>query len=229
MNICILIPAYNESKRLKDLLPELKKFNLDIVVVDDGSCDDTGTVAGEAGVIVLRHERNLGKGEALQTGFNFVLRSSGKGYDAVITMDADLQHDAQHIPDFIKVYQSGDFDIILGDRMTEKNGTVSMPWLRFWTNKITSRIISSLTGCSMKDTQSGFRLIRRKVLEEVKLSTSKFDTESELLIKALAKGFKVGSIPIRTIYFEDRRSKIKPLVDTLRFIRLIFKAVFIWR
>ncbi len=238
MNICILIPAYNESKRLKNLLPELKKFNLDIVVVDDGSVDDTGSAAMEAGVIVLKHERNSGKGEALRTGFNFVLRSSmrssmEKMYDAVITMDADLQHDARHIPDFIKAYQSQDADIILGDRMTEssastRQGTVSMPWLRFWTNKITSGIISSLTGCSMKDTQSGFRLIRRKVLEQVKLSTSKFDTESELLINALSKGFKVGSIPIRTIYFEDRRSKIKPMVDTLRFVRLIFKAVFIW-
>jgi len=104
-----------------------------------------------------------------------------------------------------------------------------MPWLRFWTNKITSRIISSLTGCSMRDTQSGFRLIRRNVLEEVKLATSKFDTESEVLIKALAKGFKVGSIPIRTIYFDDNKSKIHPMVDTLRFVRLIFRAVFIWR
>lgn len=226
MNICILIPAYNESKRLKNLLPELKKFNLDIVVVDDGSGDDTGSAASEAGVIVLKHERNLGKGEALRTGFNFILE---KTYDAVITMDADLQHDARHIPDFIKAYQSQDADIILGDRMMENSGTGSMPWLRFWTNKVTSRIISSLTGCSMRDTQSGFRLIRRNVLEEVKLATSKFDTESEVLIKALAKGFKVGSIPIRTIYFEDRRSKIKPMVDTLRFVRLIFRAVFIWR
>ena len=222
MNICILIPAYNESKKLKALLPELKKFNLDIIVIDDGSCDNTGDVARETGVIVIRHERNLGKGDALRTGFKSILI---KEYDAVITMDADLQHDARDIPDFIKAYQSENFDIILGDRM--QGLPESMPWLRFWTNKITSSIISSLTGCLMKDTQTGFRLIRRKVLEDIKLSTSKFDTESEILIKALAKGFKVGAIPIRTIYFDDNKSKIKPVRDTLRFIRLIFKAIFI--
>lgn len=223
MKLCILIPAYNESKRLKYLFPELRKFNLDIVVVDDGSQDQTSRLAEEAGAMVLRHDRNSGKGQALRTGFNFILE---KGYDAVITMDADLQHDTGHIPDFIREYQTRDADIILGDRMLE---TTSMPRLRYWTNKITSRIISLLTGCSMRDTQSGFRLIRKNVLRGIKLSTSKFDTESEVLIKALAKGFKVISIPVRTIYFEDHGSKIKPLTDTLRFMRLVLKAVFLWR
>lgn len=223
VNLCILIPAYNESKRLKQLLPELKRFNLDILVVDDGSQDDTSAVSEQTGAMVLRHERNSGKGQALRTGFNFILE---KGYDAVITMDADLQHDTRHIPDFIREYQTKDADIIVGDRMSE---TTSMPLLRYWTNKITSRIISSLTGCSMRDTQSGFRLIRKSVLMGIKLSTSKFDTESEVLIKAVAKGFKVISIPVRTIYFEDHRSKIKPLIDTLRFISLVLKAVFVWR
>jgi glycosyltransferase involved in cell wall biosynthesis len=223
MKICILIPAYNESKKLKNLLPELKKSSLDILVVDDGSCDDTEETAKKAGVMTLRHKRNSGKGQALQSGFKYILK---QGYDAVITMDADLQHDTRHIPDFIKAYESRDADIILGDRMLE---TACMPRLRLWTNKITSVIISFLTGSSIRDTQSGFRLIRRKVLEDIELSTSKFDTESELLIKALAKGFKVDYIPIRTIYFEDHKSKIKPLIDTLRFIRLVYKAVFIWR
>ncbi len=223
MNLCILIPAYNESKRLKQLLPELKKNNLDILVVDDGSEDETSRVAAKAGAMVLRHETNSGKGQALRTGFNFILE---KGYDAVITMDADLQHDARHIPDFIREYQNKDADIILGDRMLEPG---SMPRLRYWTNKTTSGIISFITGCSMRDTQSGFRLIRKNVLRCLKLSTSKFDTESEVLIKALVKGFKVSSIPVRTIYFEDHGSKINPLIDTLRFIKLILMAVFVWR
>lgn len=222
-DICIVIPAYNEGERLKDFLPQLRKFNLDIVVVDDGSTDNTGDVARESGVIVLRHERNLGKGKALQRGFNFVLE---RGYDAVITMDADLQHDVQDIPDFINAYRSGDADIVLGDRMLK---TDSMPWVRYMVNKITSKIISVLTGCPMRDTQSGFRLIRRKVLESVTLSTSKFDMESELLIKASAQGFKIDSIPVHTIYFENRESKIRPFIDTLRFLRLVFKAVFVWR
>lgn len=223
MSLCILIPAYNEGENLKILLPELKKLNLDIVVVDDGSRDDTAQIVREAGVALLRHERNYGKGRALQTGFNFILE---RGYQAVITMDADRQHDVADIPKFMEAYQSQKADILLGDRMRAAG---PMPWLRLWTNKITSRIISILTGCRLKDTQSGFRLIRRNILEDVKLSTSRFDTESEILIKAIRKGFRVGSVPVRTIYFQDSQSKIKPWVDTGRFFKLIFRMVFIWR
>lgn len=223
MNICVLVPAYNEAEKLKKLLPQLKEYNLDIIVIDDGSRDETSNAAKESGVEVIRHEKNSGKGKALQTGFDFILK---KNYDAVITMDADLQHDTCHIPEFIAAYETDNADIILGDRMLRPE---NMPRLRYWTNRFTSGIISILTGCHMRDTQSGFRLIKREVLREVKLSTSRFDSESELLIKAVALGFKVASIPVRTIYFDDHGSNIKPFVDTLRFIRLIIKAVFVWR
>ena len=194
-----------------------------LVVINDGSMDGTSAAAEAAGAHVLEHEVNLGKGAALKTGFEYAVE---KEYDAVITMDGDGQHDPSAIPDFIDAVEKCDADIIVGTRM---HAVGEMPRLRIWTNRTTSRIVSLLSGQKILDSQSGYRNIKVKVLRDVVKSfvTSKYDTESELLIRAARRGYRIGAIAIESIY-TGCVSHINPVIDTLRFLRLAGRSLF-WR
>jgi glycosyltransferase involved in cell wall biosynthesis len=218
-NIAVIIPAFNAGSTIETLIQKASEFisTKDIVVVDDGSNDQTYNLSKKAGVVVLRHQSNEGKGEALKTGFRFALDS---GYDAFITMDADLQHDPESIPHFVHMAE-GSAGILVG---TRRRNLQIMPLARWLTNNLTSVIVSVLSGRSIRDSQSGYRLINARVLKRVKLESKKYDLESELLIKAARKGFKVGEVPITTIY-GSQKSFINPLVDTGRFIRLMWKSL----
>ncbi|NIM98927.1 MAG: glycosyltransferase [candidate division Zixibacteria bacterium] len=217
--ILVVIPAYNASLTVKQLIQGISKFvgKQDIVVIDDGSEDGTHDSAEEAGAILLRHKINRGKGEALKTGFEYALR---RGYDALITMDADLQHDPESIPDFIRM-ADGSEGILIG---TRKRNLKIMPFARWFTNNLTSIIVSVLSGQSVRDSQSGYRLILTQVLKKVELESEKYDLESEILIKAARKGFRIAEVPIKTIYREGK-SFINPLVDTGRFIKLMWRSL----
>ena len=221
MKICVLIPAYNESERIGELILQILALKgiTGIIVVDDGSIDSTADEARKAGAVVLKHEKNKGKGAALRTGFSYV--KSGD-FEAVITLDGDGQHDWNEIPNFIEVYKKGGADVIVGSRMTKCE---NMPFVRYLTNRFTSFVTSLLGTCKVTDSQSGFRLISSDVLKRIELSTSKFEIESEVIIKAARKGFKIKEIPISTVYLADstKRSKIHPLVDTLRFFRFVIR------
>jgi len=190
----------------------------DVVVVDDGSKDDTAQLAKDAGAIVLKHEINRGKGAALKTGFNYAVEN---GYDAVVTMDSDGQHDPEDIPRFLNALNSFKSGIIIGSRM---NDITTMPAIRKCTNKLTSYVNSTFAHQRIDDSQSGFRLITTDVFRTIKLETDRFETESEILIKASKAGFKIISVPIKTIYGEEK-SKIRPVKDTYTFIRLFFRSL----
>jgi len=215
----VLIPAYNAGLTIFELLKKISQFanKSDIVVVDDGSEDGTFAIAQRAGAVVLRHETNKGKGEALKTGFRYALKEN---YRALITMDADLQHDPKSIPDFIRMTDKTN-GIIIG---TRKRNLKIMPFARWLTNNLTSAIVSVLSGQSIRDSQSGYRLISIQVLKDVKLESKKYDLESEILIKAKRKGFRIDQIPIKTIYGEGK-SFIHPLIDTGRFIKLMWRSL----
>ncbi len=218
MDICILIPGYNEEKMIGQVVSKARKVISDVIVVDDGSIDNTYQIAKSAGAIVIRHEVNKGKGAALKTGFQYALEHN---YQAVITMDSDGQHDVDDIPNFLNALNVRKADIIIGSRM--KNIS-TMPAIRKVTNKLTSYISSLLMHQKVDDSQSGFRLITSDVLRSVKLESDRYDMESEILIKASRAGFRIISVPIKTIYGQEK-SKINPLVDTYRFIRLVFRSL----
>jgi glycosyltransferase involved in cell wall biosynthesis len=217
--IAVVIPAYNAGRTITELIQRVREFvdRKDVVVIDDGSQDETSQLALLAGATVLMHDGNKGKGEALKTGFGFVLAHD---YSAVITMDADLQHAPDPIPDFIRRAQSFS-GMLIGTR--ERNLKI-MPFARWLTNHLTSVIVSILSGATIRDSQSGYRLIPVEVLRELQLKSSKYDLESEILIKAARKGFGIGEVPISTIY-PDGKSFINPLVDTGRFIRLMWNSL----
>jgi glycosyltransferase involved in cell wall biosynthesis len=215
---CVIIPAYNEAKSIADTIKRVHTQNMDVLVIDDGSLDNSALIAEENGAIVLRNMRNKGKGASLIKGFNYCL---SKGYDAVITMDGDGQHLPEEIPLFINSALGSSAGIFIGNRMTNKK---NMPFVRILTNKLMSWFLSKITKQIIPDTQCGFRLIKKEVLEKINFVTSKYETESEILIKGSRLSFKIESIPINTIYIGGK-SSINPVVDALRFIGFIIKEL----
>jgi len=221
--IAVLIPAYNASCSLRGVIEGVRGYGLDILVVDDGSTDATAEIAGELGVRVLRHGVNRGKGMALKTGFRFLLHH---GYKAVITMDADGQHDPSFIPQFIRAYQEGKGEIIIGSR-TGEFGEIN--WLRRFWNRLGAKAVSKLTGTPFTDTQSGYRLIKGEVLRGFPLCASGYEAELELLIKACKRGHSVVQIPVTTHYADGRPSShFRPVRDTWLICRTFLQELF-WR
>jgi glycosyltransferase involved in cell wall biosynthesis len=220
MRKCLaIIPAFNAAKSLSQLISQIKRWHpdFDLLVVDDGSTDESGIIAGSAGAIVLTHDYNRGKGEALKTGFAYAVAHD---YDAVITLDADLQHDPAEIQCFLNAY-SDDRTILVGIRRRDK----TMPFARKVSNSLTSFVSSVFCGVRILDSQSGYRLIPATVLRNVTLSSSRFDLEPELLIKAARAGYDVKSVEISTIY-NAGRSWINPPLDTIRFLIMLVKSLF---
>jgi len=214
-NAVVVIPAYNAAKTIGPLVRQVKQLALDPVVVNDGSTDETVQAATEAGALVISHLQNQGKGSALRTGFAFALQA---GYDAVVTMDSDGQHDPQEIPHLLDVASLPQATVVVGHRLVDG---WCMPVLRRWTNRLMSWIVSLLARQRIPDSQCGFRVIRRQVLSTIHLSTRRFDLETELLLATTRRGWRVISVPIRTIY-RHHPSSIHPVWDGLRFIRLVF-------
>lgn len=212
----MVIPAYNEARSLERILRRLKEKNLNIIVVDDGSKDSTYAVAKIKADIVLRNEKNLGKGMTLRRAITFLLEN--EQFDYIITIDGDGQHSVSDVDKFVNEANKGE-SLVVGNRMDNPMG---MPKTRILTNKLMSWLLSKMVSQAIADTQCGFRLISREVLEKIKFRTNKFEVESEILIKAAKEGFKIKSIPIQSIYFRRIKSKIHPFLDTLRFVRFLF-------
>ncbi len=217
MNIWVIIPAYNESRSLETILKGLKDRKISILVVDDGSEDNTYKLAKKWADVVIKSKKNLGKGVSIKKGISYL--KENKTFDCIITMDADGQHSLSDMDKFIKEAEEGAL-VVVGNRMDNHSG---MPWIRVFTNKIMSWIISAILRQKIPDTQCGFRLVKKEVLEKIIIRTKKFEIESELLIKAGRAGFTIKSIPIESIYYKNLRSKINPFVDTIRFFNFIFK------
>ena len=220
MKFLVVIPAYNEEAKIRTVASGVIGVagSQRCLVVDDGSTDSTLRLIKGSGLSFITR-RHMGKGAALRAGFEYAL---SKGFDWVITMDGDGQHDPEEIPAFLETIAVGDTDMVVGTRMLD---TASMPLVRLATNRFMSSLISFIAGRSIPDTQCGFRAVSADVLRKVVLMTSHYDTESELLIKAARMGFRITSIPIATIY-DGSKSKINKLNDTLRFIRLLLRISF---
>lgn len=219
MKIGILIPAHNEAMAIQEIVEALKQKNLAIFVVDDGSTDNTKTIAEQAGAKVLVNKEKSGKGFSIRRGFDYLIR---EGFDGVIMMDGDGQHDVKDIDQFIVKAEEGEVDILLGNRMENSK---NMPRVRYWTNCFMSKIISWTCGQNLADTQCGYRYLSAKALKKINLETTGFEIETEILIKASRENMKIMLIPIQTIY-RNEKSKIAPVKDTMRFFSYYFKEVF---
>ncbi len=218
-NLCSVIPAYNEARTIGNIVKRLKDKHFTVYVIDDGSSDDTGKIAVEAGAILIANKTNLGKGAALREGFSIALKSD---HDAVLLMDGDDQHDISDIAHLVNKMHQTNADIVIGNRMLD---TQKMPIARKVINHFMSFLLSIMSGQRVPDTQCGFRLVKKEVLKAIELESSNYEIESELILKAARHGFNIQSVSIKSVY-EDQKSKINPFIDTLRFIRLLAKTIF---
>lgn len=211
--VLALIPAWNEAPRIGPIVERARQF-LPVLVVDDGSIDGTAEVARAAGAMVVRHARNQGKGVALKTGFAWAFEH---GYDAVLTLDADGQHDPTEIPKFLAALEAGAGDLIIGRRQFSR-----MPWPRWWSTPLGTVLLSLALGRYIPDNQSGYRLLTRRALEALRLTSTGFEMEVEMIAEAVRLELPIGWVPIRTIYGIDKPSYFHPIKDTLRFLRMVW-------
>jgi glycosyltransferase involved in cell wall biosynthesis len=219
-NTVAVIPSYNEARTIGSVVRDVVQMGLSVLVVDDGSVDATERIALDNGAMVIRHKRNMGKGHSVREGVRYVAEKTK--YEWAVMMDGDGQHHPEDLPILMEATRNGDVDLVTGNRM---HSTKTMPSLRYWTNKFTSFVISKMCRQYIPDTQCGYRLVSVNALKRMKLESDKYDIESEMLIQAARQGMKIRSVPVQTIY-GDERSAINPFLDTIRFFSLVLKYQF---
>jgi len=211
--IIALIPAYNEARYIADVVKRTLA-HLPVIVIDDGSSDGSGAAAALAGAKVIAHKINQGKGTALNTGFTYAVN---RGVDAAITLDADGQHDPDEIPLFIEAFRAGKGDLIIGQRTFAE-----MPTKSQFGNRVGTWLLGKAMGQPVPDNQSGYRLLSRPVMEKVRPSSSRFEAEVEILLRAQMAGFRLGWVPIKTIY-NDKKSHFRPVHDSVLFMKMVWR------
>ena len=213
--ILALVPGYNEERGIaavvRGVLPHLP-----LLVVDDGSKDATASRAEEAAARVHRQVPNQGKGAALRAGFRIALE---EGYDAVLTLDADGQHDPEEIPRFVDCFERTGAELIIGARDFSR-----MPFIRRASNTFARATFSWAVGQHVEDNQSGYRLIAAPLLRLLEGSDEGgFEFEVEMIATCIREGMRLESVPISTIY-ADETSHIQPIAHTKNFLRILRKA-----
>ena len=215
-NVAALIPCYFEEKHIQEVARRTRAQLDQVLVVDDGSTDATDAQARKAGVEVIRHAANQGKGAAIKTGLHALgVRTS---VEYVLILDGDGQHLPEEIPSFLAAANATGARLLVGNRMAD---TRTMPFVRRLTNRFMSAQISRACSQPVPDTQCGFRMFHRKLVGPLStLETSGYDFETEMLVVAARRGGKIEAVPVSTVY-GDEISKIHPVRDTLRFFRLM--------
>jgi glycosyltransferase involved in cell wall biosynthesis len=214
--ILALIPAYNEALRVASVV-EGALVHLPVLVVDDGSTDETALQAKAAGATVLPQIPNQGKGAALQAGFRWAIAQS---YEAVITLDADAQHDPAEIPKFLQAYDTHRADLIIGQRDFSQ-----MPPLRRLGNWVGRLTFSWVLGQHVPDNQSGYRLVSRRLMQAMLSNNAEqgFEYEVEMITISVRRGFSLAWVPIRTIYAGET-SHIHPIQHMKNFLHLLWRT-----
>ena len=213
-DVWVIIPAYNEEKTIKDVILKVKEYCDNVVVVDDGSQDKTANSAQEAGAVVLEHMINLGKGAALKTGCDYAYK---KRAQKLILMDADGQHEAEEIPQFVDLLNN--FDIVFSYRGFNKK----MPWIFKLGNQFLTWITCVLYKMKLNDTQSGYRALTRDTYRKIRWKVNDYSVENEIIANAGKKHLKYKQIPIQTIYKDNYKGTT--ILDGLK----IILNMFFWR
>ena len=208
----VVIPCLNESEAIAGVVTGAKHYLDEMIVIDDGSEDNTAAAARNAGAHVIVHACSQGKGAALRTGW---AEASRRGFRWALCMDGDGQHAPEDIPTFLARAERGDVDLVCGNRMSN---TATMPIVRRWTNWFMSWRLSRLVRTRLLDTQCGYRLIKLAALDELPACANRFEVESELLVTFATASRGIAFVPIRVIYGNER-SKISPIRDTIRWYR----------
>lgn len=219
-DLVAVIPAYQAEKTIGDVVRRLRSYTERIVVVDDGSKDNTLRCAQEAGAMTNRLETNGGKGVALRRGIELALDIGPEG---LILLDADGQHAPEDLENLLPAWDRGESDLLIGCRLEEIE---SIPGARYWTNYIGSRILTWMSGQELHDSQSGYRIIRSTLVRDLGLTASGYAIETEMLLKAAYLGARITHAKIQTIY-NGQESHFVPVRDTVRIaLAAIYYKVF---
>jgi glycosyltransferase involved in cell wall biosynthesis len=200
--VWIVVPAYNESRRLAVTLRTLEPDYPNVVVIDDGSRDDTALAAFDAGAWIVRHPLNCGQGAALQTGIDFALR---QGAQYIVTFDADGQHCAGEIASLIEPLQSGHVDVVLGSRFLGR--TINMPrlrWLLLKAGVVFTRVFSRIR---VTDTHNGFRALSRAAAQTIRIQENRMAHASEILHQIRLLGLRYCERPVTIRYSTETLTK----------------------
>jgi 2-polyprenyl-6-methoxyphenol hydroxylase-like FAD-dependent oxidoreductase len=203
----IVIPAFDEAPTLQGVVTRARRHG-SVLVVDDGSTDGSARVASEAGAEVIRLDRRRGKGEALRRGFREGL---ARGAHRIVTLDGDGQHDPDDIPRLLGAAVEAPDALVIGGRLD--GGAEAMPAGRRAALRVAGFFINWLTVTPIADTQSGFRVYPAALLRTIAPRSGRFVLETEMLIRAVAAGFRLVEVPIAAIHLADRRSRFHPIRD----------------
>lgn len=221
--ICIIIPAYNESTVINEvvsgIVATIKKssYRYEVIVVDDGSKDNTADEARKGGATVIRHILNSGAGAATATGLSY---ADQKGFDIAVTMDADGQHLPEDVLNGIKTIDRTTVDLLIGSRLINSSG---MSKVKVLGNRGLSLITYFLFGINITDSQSGLRVFSRKSLENLRWKTSGYEFCSEMLWRANQLGLAIDEYPITAVYTEYSKSKGQNNWNAINIIKSLLK------
>src|SRR3989338_4047356 len=213
--VIAIIPAYNEEKNIAEVIDKTKKYVDEVVVVDDGSADNTSNASKKADFI-LRHVINMGKGVALKTGFEFALKRDPY---LIVTIDADGQHDPKEIPGLISKLNETGADIAIGTRAQPQN----MPFIYRYGNFFIRLVFRALFN-DIIDTQSGFRIFKPAIYDKIKWDSSHYEVETEVLANAIMNKVKCVEAPISTIYQDHYKGTT--IVDGIKIVLMMLKEIF---
>lgn len=209
MGNCVVIPAYDAAGTIRQVVTETLQVGLPVLVVNDGSTDSTVEVIEGLPVSLISHDRNRGKGAALCSGFAWAMES---GFDGVVTLDSDGQHDPTAIPRLVATADDGDFDIVLASRFSQFS---QMAGLRRYWNRFGAWCMRTRTGFDIDDSQSGFRYYSSRLLRDIRLESQGYEMEMEILMKAWRQGFRIASIAVPARVADGRNtSHFRPVRDT---------------
>jgi glycosyltransferase involved in cell wall biosynthesis len=203
--ICVVLPAYNAEKTLKKTIDDIPRDYVDaIILVDDCSGDSTAKIAEELGLDFFVHENNLGYGANQKTCYRLALE---RGADIIVMLHPDYQYDPKYIPYMIEPIKNGHFDIMLGSRITSRKDVLAggMPVYKYISNRFLTLMENIVLGLSLSEFHTGYRAYSRRVLETLPFAdnSNDFVFDSEILIQAAHKNFRIGEIFVPTKYFPD--------------------------
>jgi len=201
MKIMAVIPCYNEGRFIGSVVLKTKKYVDNVLVVDDGSCDETSEIAKLAGAQVIRHECNMGKGIALNTGIN---KAKELDADVLVLLDGDYQHNPDEIPSLITPIVNGEADIVIGSRFLDKD--CEIPRYRKFGEFVLTRFSNVGSKVKITDSQCGFRALSKKAIEKLDFNSKGFSVESEMQFLAPELGLRIKEVPV-TVNYKDKNKR----------------------
>ncbi|MDQ2954465.1 MAG: glycosyltransferase family 2 protein [Pseudomonadota bacterium] len=208
--VWVILAAYNEASVIAAVISDLQRAGYRVVVVDDGSSDETANVAAKTGAMVIEHPINLGQGAALQTGLDFALRA---GAEIIVTFDADGQHRAADIAGLVEALSAQGADFVLGSRFL--GDSVNLPRSRRFLLKAATAFTRLTTGLSITDTHNGLRAMTRRGARSIQLRQNRMAHASEILHQIAASGLKYVEAPVTIEYSAYSLAKGQTLADSL--------------